>query len=209
MPKTPFRAILFLSLFLSVDAAAQLPLHFGVKVGASFANLAGLQAEGFDKSMRSGVTGGLSLAYPFSQQLAVQAEWNYTKKGGTLSSRVEPHDVSFELGYLEVPVLVRFTPASAMGFAPYVAAGPSFGLNFDAQGVTETDAGRSRHDISARINNTDFALVLAGGLITAIGITFDARYALGVRHVGPAVSLTDTVRNNVFAFTVGYALTRR
>jgi hypothetical protein len=154
----------------AAPAAAQQQTEAGFLGGASFSTFFGADSIfSTSASFRSstGFAGGFYLAFPVAKSLMVEPEIVYINKG----AGVENTPVTFNLNYIEIPVLLRY--AFTQDGGPFAYVGPYVGFNVKCNTVVDTlPVPCSDQDISA---NTTF-----GGTI-GIGFRkeawgFDIRY---------------------------------
>jgi hypothetical protein len=119
----------------ATPASAQKRATVGFLAGADFTTLTGADSlMGTDASFRSstGFAGGFFVAIPVAKSLVVEPELLYTNKG----AGIEGTGTSFNLNYIEIPVLLRyeFTPDGG----PFAYAGPYIGFNVKCNTVVDT-----------------------------------------------------------------------
>ena len=181
----PLREILVLMLIVSSFAgtAQDQKARFGIKGGASFANL--ISNDINDQNMRIGFTGGLIIKSPVSDRVAIQPEILFTNKGTTAQyDNVFSGDGEFthNFNYLEIPVLgvVNITDNINLHAGPYIA----YMLNASVVNISEN----SDYNYVEELNENDFHRFdygFAAGLgfqVDALG--FGLRYSLGMQRVG-------------------------
>jgi hypothetical protein len=103
-------------------AHAQTPrVHFGLKAGVCFAKFGGDDVLDANRS-RVGLSGGGLAEVTLAQHWAVQPELLYTAKGSKIlyGGNVDSYQ---RLGYLDIPVLVKFKIPHF-----FVEAGPQVGV---------------------------------------------------------------------------------
>lgn len=189
----------------AAPATAQ-PVRFGAYVGATSATVAEDEGSPFnefpeaplEKKRRLGLQVGLWLNKPLTGTFSLQPELHYTQKGlryaGTVAIPGEPAvdaELSLELGYLEVPVLLRADLGQGGGrVRPFLLAGPvlayqlscDIGVDFDGLGGSDDcDA-----EGDAEINKLDVGATVGGGLAFTLGAreaTAGLRYTHGFRSL--------------------------
>ena len=123
-----------------------------------------------------------------SDVLSLQPGAFYSTKGGG----------SGTLGYIEIPVNVIYSTGSGDGKF-FFGAGPYFGY-----GVSVSDGGKfgsGTNDIA----NPDYGVNVLGGYRFGSGLSFNVNYGLGLANLNNDKSSGNyTVKNNVFAISVGY-----
>lgn len=166
-----------LSLLLVLAAAlaapaAQAQLAFGLKGGLNTAWQAG-EDDVFSQP-RLGAVGGVVLRAPLSPSLSLQAEGLYSQKGGV--SEDLTGDITLELDYVEIPVLLR----AALPVSPLLDVGLSAGgsVGIPVRTVLRDEAG-TRIDVETE---TDFGAAV--GLDVGSGpYSIGARYTFGLTDV--------------------------
>ena len=186
-----------LALLAAVPASAQ--ATFGVRGGLNTAFFSGSDADGTDP--RLGGVGGAFVRYDVTPALALQVEALYSQEGA--EDTFAGQEGTYELDYLDVPVLVRFAvPVNRLADAG-VFAGPSIGIPLRAAfdgafgGVSDDEATR-----------TDLGLTL-GADYWAGPVGLDVRYTAGLTDAfddeidGVPVAPLD-IRNQGLTLTLGY-----
>ena len=136
-----------------------------------------------DAEARFGIAGGIALRWPIAGAASLQPELNFAQKGTKLEDTPGiSEDVTYEVDYLEVPVLLRLDLPPAAGVSPAVFLGPALGIELSEQlrvrsGLLQgTD---SRSDLE------DFDLGVVGGVGFEFGpeatrVLVDLRTQVGV-----------------------------
>jgi len=163
--------------------------EFGVKAGVSFAN--GVFGENmeftmFDNPLKVGITGGLMMEMPLGP-VALGAELLYTPKGEKYVYG-DDFSLSFNLDYIEVPVIAKIT------FLPLVKVygGVSFGymVNDTIKWEEGNESGEESFDEftdgEVELNKMEMGVIM-GVQVKISKLVFDARYNHG---------LTDIVKDN-------------
>lgn len=167
------------------------------------------------QSFKEGVSAGVGYDFNLNSNFALHPELNYIQKGTDLSydtgSSRTALRVEMGLNYLELPLLLKFSPAQG-SLKPFLMAGPSVSLLL-AKSLTAsvTDAsGRTREINTVKasdipIRNLDYGFVIAAGLdmdIThGMSILVDVRYSEGLLNFDK--SDDKSTRNRVIASSVG------
>ena len=112
--KLPALLALVLSVGLLVPGSVRGQMSLSLQAGASLATLGGNDVEGADS--RTGIRIRASAIRPLTSSLDLQVGAAYTGKGAT--EHEAGIDVLLELDYLEIPVLLRFTPSVAGTLSP-------------------------------------------------------------------------------------------
>lgn len=156
---------LLLAVLLAAPASAQ--TQFLVKGGLNTAFFSGEDADGLDP--RLGVVAGAGLRFQATPSLGVQAEALYSQEGAVEADG----SGTYELDYLDVPILLRAAlPAGRLNtFGVY--AGPQLGIPLRAAFVPEI--GPEEEEQAA----TDVALAF-GADFGSGPFAVDARYVVGL-----------------------------
>ncbi len=203
--------ILLAALLIGSAAHAQSlqdqPLRWGLKGGVNVTTMYGDQVHG--PAARAGFTGGLFLNYRFTPNWSIQPEVLFSIKGADLDQGVigETGSADYELGYLEIPVLAKYTFETNSIAKPYLNAGPQVGFSLygDSNG----------RDIKRdQLKDAEFALAFGGGVdfvvasspsdfIKTVGL--DLRYTLGLTDTFDVPGDPET-KNHAFigAITIGF-----
>ncbi|MBE0566576.1 MAG: PorT family protein [Krumholzibacteria bacterium] len=162
------------------------PISYGLKGGLSLAQHQGTTPRDMqytvDSESRKSVTAGLFLVLPVTERFSLQQEVLYVRKGSRQDIGVSIFDVpavlqvSYDMDYLEIPVLTRYqwTRGRAVGF--YTLAGFGFGLKvgdrYRLSGLvddgTETIPLNADSDMS-EVDMFDFHFTYGVGLETPVG----------------------------------------
>ena len=165
-------------------AEAQGTKSFGVIGGVAFASFNGSDADlssvGFDKGSSTGFLGGFFADIPAGKSLVFEPELLYVNKGATYSLNVTgaSGDLSLNLDYVEIPILLRYNFRPAGG--PYVLIGPdvAFNVTCNVSGsgavapVLDSLPGKSCVDLGT----------MAGVPFDASSVTFGGVIGLGFQH---------------------------
>ncbi|MBP7792487.1 MAG: outer membrane beta-barrel protein [Candidatus Goldbacteria bacterium] len=169
------------------------PFHFGLKAGLNLANLTGDDVAK-DADMLMGFCGGAFVSYAFTPWFSLQPEVLYSQKGTSYEYASSESDYqskeSWNLNYVEIPVLAKFSIPTGSAFTPVIYAGPAISIKTGASiynektisGITE----KKTVNISEVINSTDFSLVAGAGVEIKVGpgaITLEVRYDMGLTTI--------------------------
>ena len=111
-------------------ASAQRQASVGFLGGADFTNVSDSANTEFRSS--TGFAGGLYVNFPVAKSLLIEPEVLYTNKGAGL----EGTDITFNVNYIEIPVLVRYEFTADGG--PFAYAGPYVAFNVKCNTVVDT-----------------------------------------------------------------------
>jgi hypothetical protein len=119
----------------ALTAQAQQAKQFGIVAGVDFADITGDDFSG--TSSKTGFVGGLYLAIPMGDRVAIEPEVLYASKG---AQDQDISDIKLNNNYIEIPVLVRYSFNNNGG--PYLLAGPAVGFSISCKftdGSTDLD----------------------------------------------------------------------
>jgi outer membrane protein W len=194
----------------------------GVKGGLNITNASGGPEEWNDTiEAIAGFTGGVFVNHMLNDKLSIQAELLYSQKGFNFALLDETDifelDLTLNLDYFELPVLLKYAFSPEKKFRPVLFAGPSFAY-CSASELTVTALGFSAGiDFSSLTHTTDFGMVLGGGFDYALSggtLVFDTRFHYGFTHVilsgdfeingDPQTIEEDDFTNYGLSFMLGY-----
>jgi len=155
-----------------------------------------------DSKSKSGFLGGVFVRVGVLGIVAVQPELLYTQKGAKSESGSTKD--TWNLSYLEIPVLVRFDIPFVI-VRPFLYGGPTLAFKLSAKAKTEQSGQTDEADIDgAKSSDTGIALGVGADLnVLGFGsIVVDLRYTRGF---GSFVDPGD-IKNEVFSAMVGISL---
>lgn len=187
-------------------------ISFGVKAGVNFASITGDETD--DLSSLTGFHFGGFVNIPVSGNFSVQPEILYSAQGAKYEDS-DDYDGKFKLNYLNIPVMAKIEVAD--GFT--LEAGPQIGFLLSAKDdytYVGPDPGFSddsgEDDIKDFIKSTDFGINFGLGYEMESGLSFGARYSLGISNIidsddiDPGFDVDDFKnQNGVFQISVGYS----
>jgi len=153
----------------ATTAAAQEKVGAGFLGGASFSTLRDVDTA-VEVRSTTGFGGGFYVAVPVAKSLIVEPELIYVNKG----AGIESADVTLNLNYIEIPVLLRYQFTEDGG--PFAYVGPYVGLNVKCNTSVDT-VGVACKDQSVEANTTFGGTVGVGFQRGVWG--FDIRYDYG------------------------------
>ena len=196
-----YTSVVALALVLASSLASAQTMDWGVKGGVTFADVPKVAAlfedEGaVDLGYRVGFTAGGFVGTGLNSVFAIQPEVLYAQKGFKGRDPFNRSPFTFELDYIDIPVLVRMGPP---GFK--VLAGPSFNFNISAKG---TEEGEPDEDLKDEIEPFEFGLVIGAGFYGSILIV-EGRYQEGLTNVTKSTFIDndESYRNRTFAILAG------
>ena len=203
------------SLLLLGDSYAQGLTAKGLKAGLNIANFGGSDAEN-NSSIMGFAVGGF-VVWSFSDNFGIRPEILYSKKGSELKVEDEttlfPFTGTFNLHYLEIPILFQYTIPTPGSFKPNIFIGPSLSIVLDSK-VDLDVLGIGIEVDYEDIKTTDFGLVFGVGAVWNDKFTIDARYSLGLTSIDDTAKDDEEawiesppydLKNNVISVMVGYS----
>ena len=161
---------------LAAPASAQSVKNVGVIAGVNFSTFSGSDADltsiGLDKGTLTGFLGGVFVDIPLGTSVMLEPSAVYIGRGAkySISETGFSGDITFDVEYIQVPVLFRYNFQSAGG--PYALLGPdvAFNISCSASGTGDAD-----------LPSTDCVDIgtLAGVPFDATSVTFGGIVGLG------------------------------
>jgi hypothetical protein len=181
----------------------------GIKVGVSTTTLSGTSDT--ELTWRSAFAGGFVFGAKFFNSIAIQPEIIYVVKGASTDNIFQAGEPTglkgvFSFSYVDVPLLVSFSPLQRSRVYPKVFAGPFLSYQLDASlEQIEPVSGNSSTESVDTIHDTDFGLVVGTGAdfdIRGERVTFDVRYVWGRNNIRQNVP-DSPLYNRSILFLVG------
>lgn len=192
----------------------------GVRAGLTVANLRGDFADLMGTDRRIGFAGGGFLRINVPGRVELQTELLYSMKGATThvdltdesGNLIGTATTTYQVDYLEIPVLLRVTVGGAGPVQPSLLLGPSLGVKLKGR-LAYDGPGPDMSGNLDQVEAADFGLVGGVGLEfghTPARVLLDARYTLGLMDVyalelmnvtGPPSALN--ARTGTFTITAG------
>ncbi|MBL7698010.1 MAG: PorT family protein [Chitinophagaceae bacterium] len=182
---------ILLVFFASSLIVAQAQIKFGAKAGLNIAGLAGDDADDFKSKLGFNLGGFVEV--PIAENFTVKPELMYSGQGAKFDD--DDIDSKFALGYLNVPILGKYTSSS--GF--FGETGPQLGFLLSAKAKTdEVDV-----DVKDNFKGIDFGWAFGIGYEMAeSGFGVNARYNLGLSSIADDDDGDVSVKNSVFQIGV-------
>ncbi len=182
----------------------------GFKIGVNYADLFGEEAKAMEQALGTelkskwGLCAGAFIQFNISKVLVIQPEFLYTMKGTRMEEEVlgETLKVAFNFSYLEVPVLIKLMIPTPGGVKPSLFVGPAIAFKLSAKSKMEYAGQTDEEDISDEMENTEFGLIIGGGLDFG-KLTFDVRYNLGLTSL--SIYEDEEIKNGVISLKVGFS----
>ncbi|MHA4807216.1 porin family protein [Flavitalea flava] len=188
------KRLFFLLLAGTTFATVNAQVRFGVKGGLNIASWTG-SGSGNSSNLVDFHLGGLAKIY-VGEGWSVQPELVYSGQGAKVSSL----DATFHEGYLNVPVLLKYTTSS--GF--FGETGPQLGFLLGAKYKT----GGNSASISSSFKSTDLAWAFGiGYMIPRSDVGINMRYNVGLTNIATSSQSNGTIKNSVFQLGLLYFFT--
>lgn len=202
---------------LASPAFAQ-DVKFGAKLGVTFASIPALEDAAEEVlgtrlpglrrggEWRTGFIGGGFVRIPVTGMFSVQPEALYAQKGTLfeLSSVAASAKISFEIDYLEIPVLGYLSFAPDAMVRPFVFGGPFVGIKTRASAVGEFGSTREDFEGFDELIRSNDAGVAVGGGVEIGRLSVEARYHVGLRDINAEPEPGDPkLKTRAFSVLVG------
>ena len=160
----------------------------GLSAGATYGTLSGgYFGTDANRDWTWGATFGGFADFITHENARIHVELNYTQKGGTGVSATTSLQTTFELGYLELPLVLQVR-GNFGRFTAGVYGGGSFGLNVSCK-VTEagsTEMSCAESSAITEASTFEFSIpfgALFGYNLGEVWLYLDGRYSLGLSSV--------------------------
>ncbi|MEZ0483261.1 porin family protein [Fibrella aquatica] len=189
----------------NTDAQAQNRVRTGIKGGLSASTLQFNEVDFSNRKERIGFHAGVFTQIPVGSAFAIQPELLYVNKGASTDYRAlgQNGEASFNLNYVDLPVLATFK----LGNAVELQAGPYAGYLLNS-GFSTTGAVNTGLSLGTdQFNRVDYGL--AGGLNVYFGqVLLGVRYTQGLQQIANTTAsraIFDNAKNGVGLLSVGYS----
>ena len=171
------KIILALVVLTTTFYVSDAQIRFGLKAGASFYNFGGDDAEDLDLDSKISFNAGGMVNIPISENFSFNPEVIFNGEG----AKMEEGDdrVNYNLGYINVPLLLQFNSTS--GF--YAEFGPQVGFLMSAKYDFKIGGVEGDEDIKESFKGTNFSVALGAGYRMSNGFGIGARYNLGLSNI--------------------------
>jgi hypothetical protein len=187
-----------LAVTVTVGAAAQTPITFGVRAGLNFDNQSG-GGESADSKVGFHVGGIADI--PLTNLAASLPEWFYLQPGLYLTTKgSKVGEATISLYYLELPVLASAKFPLTGDINLRVHFGPSFGFAVSGKYKETEDGETESHDIFGEGSD---ASRFNFGLVFGAGVEYSKFYA-GLGYNLGLSSVSEKEKNSTFGITLGY-----
>jgi hypothetical protein len=203
------RSMLLLVTVNAVPAWAQssaAPVTAGLQAGLTRSTVSpypsGSPQDAFGSAFRSGASVGGFFVLPMRGTIAFQPELLYVQKGATLTDPQSDSSVArTRLAYLEVPLLVRWTPARRE-VAPFVIGGATVDRLLSAHVDSSASGGPSDTDVSSQTRSADVGIAAGGGVQIGRGF-IQGRFVQGLLDIGNTRRVGGVVHTRTFSVLAG------
>ena len=191
-----------LPVILCLPAGLRGQTEVSLQGGMSLATLGGSDIESADS--RAGLRVGASAILPLTPSLDLQLGAAYAAKGAT--EQGFGLEVDLELGYLEMPLLLRFSPSAAGTISPHFMAGPALALRVSCNAAASAEGLEISADCDDEfddLKSMDLGAMAGAGLDIAtsgsLSVSVDVLYNFGLS----SISESDDVKNRAFSLLAG------
>ncbi|GAA4347890.1 hypothetical protein GCM10023185_03260 [Hymenobacter saemangeumensis] len=177
---------------------------FGLKAGATYSSFRGSDATAYRAQYKPGFLGGLTATLDLGETVSLHPEVLYVRKGSNFEADVRNRDLS----YLDVPLLVRYSPMGSFGAkGAFLEAGPQASLLLSAKN-------KAGDDVKSEFNTLTYGFVFGAGYQLASGLSLGLRYEVGIadayqplpRNVSQGRGeYQQNAKNDVFSLLLGYS----
>ena len=219
------KTVLLVILLLLVSQAifSSVTASVGIKTGINFATVNVTSRYGLLSTIKykSGLIVGGFMKYKLGQMFAIQSEVYFTNKGMKSYYDEEEEEgcliktkTTWELDYIELPILLTFNIPVRNSFKPFYFFGPALSFNLSAkeeyhsteyeyEGGDVIDSFYEVNDISSDIHNTDFGLIIGIGF-NKNKFIFDMRYDIGLYNMFINTGDNFSAKNRALSILIGY-----
>ena len=166
---------------------SQTATNFGVEAGLNFGNST-TSPTSLSTTARTGLMIGGFADIGFSEMISLWGEVYYIQKGAEFSIVTSSGSATAtaKFNYLELAPLLKLKFGTSE-FKPFVFAGPSLGINLNAEGESKSGTQSSTTDLKSITESTDFALAFGAGdefkVGPTTGLMISIRYSLGLSDI--------------------------
>ena len=157
-------------------------------------------------SSYTGLKVGASAILPLTTSLDLQLGAGYAVKGAT--EQEFGVDIDLELGYLEIPLLLRFNPSVTGTISPHFMIGPALSFRVSCNAAVgaegfEISVDCDDEELGDEIKTLDLGAMAGAGIDIAtsgsLSVSLDVLYNLGLSSIAES----DDVKNRAFSFLAG------
>lgn len=210
----------------SRSVQSQVWTGFGVRAGGTASMLrgddVGITDNTTDRSL--GLAIGVYKHLPLGNGFALQPELMYIQKGGELSfedvideeGAPTEFDLTYNLNYVELPVMVTYAIDTQSRYVPMLMAGPYVSLATHRNATIDFDGGDFSVDGDEFFSRFDYGAVFGADLGVKLKkrlATIGVRYDLGIADIAKeeaaidgGVTFENEARNDEWSILVGFRL---
>jgi hypothetical protein len=192
------------------SASATEAQTIGFKLGASMSKLS-IEGTTQDTDWNTKFMGGGFVRFGFGR-LGIQPELLYVTKGAKMTEddgTGEEFEMSLDVDYIAIPVMLHLPLTSGSSFTPYLMAGPEFafemGCELSAEGLSvDCDEGEGFERKSF-----DMGIGAGGGFAFAMGpgaLLFEGRWTHGMTNLLDTDVEDESAKNRSLYITAGYSI---
>lgn len=191
------KVFLLLAFTASVAAVNAQGISFGLKAGASLANLTSKYDDETESAdMKTGFNAGVFANIAFTENLSFNPELMFSLEGA------KDEDAKINFGFVNIPLLLQY---NASGF--YAETGPQLGLLLNAKYKDDEE----EIDIKESYRTASIAWAVGLGYKLENGIGIGARYNLGLSNLLEESEDTEgyKLKGNVIQIGLTYTLGKK
>jgi Outer membrane protein beta-barrel domain len=193
------KKLIIIILTIASPALAAAQIRLGIKAGINLTNinLSGVSSgSSISFSSKTDFNAGFLASLPLFNSFHLQPEIVYSGQGA--NSNVAGTSITRSLGYLNVPVLLKYQHVSGV----FASTGPQIGFLLSANATSDA---QPSVDIKSITQTIDFSWSFGLGYeIQPISLGIDARYNLGLTNIEKGPYSNGTAKNSVFQFGLFY-----
>lgn len=207
-----FCLVALVSLLVAAPLTAG-PLGKTIKAGISYAKVTNDGPAG-DSDSALGLAAGVGLSYDLIPGLALQPEVLYVQQGGKYDINVVDGgmvvgngELTWDLDYIQVPVLARVSLPVIGSALPTVLAGPAFAFNVKSDYTVEAEGAKDSGEVED-LKSTDLSLILGVGMkfgAGPAGVNVELRYNMGLTDLNDAEDGTAKIKNRSLQVLAGFS----
>jgi hypothetical protein len=219
---------LWVTLFFNFSVSAQTGVRFGLKGGYSLSTQYGITDPNLpytvDTHVRHGLAGGVLVYFPITESFGIQQECLYVTKGSsediTMTTQPIKTHTEYNLNYLEIPLIFRYTFVKLGNFKIYGSSGFALSVLLNGEskldGTVDVGGGTlipfSESTKLEGVDIFDYGLLYGAGLDFKLfnkNCFFDYRFNIGWNTLMMPTSEGQDpapLRNQDYTFTLGIYL---
>jgi hypothetical protein len=197
------------ALLLVSGGRAEGQTSIGPMVGANYSTIGGADASA-DLRSKVGLLVGAYAQVALSSRVGIEPQVHYARKGAKF---VSVRDASYELGYLQIPMLARARFPGESSATAYLILGPSLAFRTSCTYSSEPapidcDDLVNESDEEITFARTDVSLIGGAGLELPNSLSIAVRYDFGITRLvsGAGVAGEGRFYNRALSVTLGYGI---